>query len=100
MPTYIVFTRIKTIDRKELELYWASVEATMKGHPMEVLVAYGEHEVLEGDSIEGVVIAKFPSKETAKNWYHSDAYQKVASHRKSGAIYQGVLVEGITKETL
>jgi len=28
-----------------------------KGHPIEVLVAYGKHEVLEGDPIEGIVIA-------------------------------------------
>lgn len=100
MPTYIVFTRIKTIDRKELELYWSSIEATMKGHPIEVLVAYGNYEVLEGDPIEGVVIAKFPSKESAKDWYFSDSYQRVARHRKLGAIYQGILVDGISEERL
>jgi hypothetical protein len=33
----------------------------MKGHPIEVLVAYGKHEVLEGDAIEGIVITKFPN---------------------------------------
>lgn len=100
MYTYIVFTRIKTIDQKELELYWASVQSTMEGHPMEVLVAYGNYEVLEGDSIEGIVIVKFPSKETARNWYFSDSYQRVAHHRKCGAIYQGILVDGIVKEKL
>jgi hypothetical protein len=31
----------------------------MKGYPIEVLVAYGKHEVLEGDPIEEIVIAKF-----------------------------------------
>jgi len=34
----------------------------MKGHQIEILVAYGKHEVLEGDPIEGIVIAKFPRK--------------------------------------
>jgi hypothetical protein len=33
----------------------------MKDHPIEVLVADGKHEVLEGDPIEGMVIVKFPS---------------------------------------
>jgi hypothetical protein len=38
----------------------------MKGHPIEVLVAYGKHEVLEGDPIEGIVIAKFPNVKSRK----------------------------------
>jgi len=67
----------------------------MKGHPIEVLVAYGNHEVLEGNPIEGIVIAKFPTVKAAKDWYYSEAYQSVAKHRQKGAIYQGLIVEGI-----
>jgi uncharacterized protein (DUF1330 family) len=95
MSAYIVFTRIKTIDQKELEKYWDGIKATMQGHPIEVLVAYGKHEVLEGDPIEGIVIAKFPNVKAAKEWYHSEAYQDVARHRKNGAIYHGLIVEGV-----
>jgi uncharacterized protein (DUF1330 family) len=40
----------------------------MKAHPIEVLVAYGEHDVLEGDLIEGIIIAKFPNAKAAKEW--------------------------------
>ena len=43
MSAYVVFTRIKTIDQKELDKYRAGIKATMKGHPIEVLVAYGHH---------------------------------------------------------
>jgi uncharacterized protein (DUF1330 family) len=67
----------------------------MKGHPIEVLVAYGEREVLEGDPIEGIVIAKFPNVKAAKGWYYSEAYQTVAKYRKHGAIYHGLVVEGV-----
>jgi uncharacterized protein (DUF1330 family) len=95
MPAYIVFTRTKTLDQKELEAYWAGIKDTMKGHPVEVLVAYGNHEVLEGDPIEGIVIAKFPTVKAAKDWYYGQAYQSVAKHRQKGAIYQGLVVEGI-----
>ena len=42
MSAYVVFTRTKTIDQKELEKYWTGIKATMKGHPIEVLVAYME----------------------------------------------------------
>ena len=95
MSAYIVFTRTKTLDQKELEAYWAGIKDTMKGHPIEVLVAYGNHEVLEGNPIEGIVIAKFPTVRAAKGWYYSEAYQDVAQHRQKGAVYQGLIVEGI-----
>jgi hypothetical protein len=62
MSAYIVFTRTKTLDQKELETYWAGIKATMKGYPIEVLVAYGQHEVLEGDPIEGIVDSKIPNR--------------------------------------
>jgi uncharacterized protein (DUF1330 family) len=92
----VVFTRIKTIDQKELEKYWAGIRATLNGQPVEVLVAYGKQEILEGDPIEGIVIAKFPNVKAAKDWYHSEAYQSVAEHRKRGAIYSGLIVEGVS----
>ena len=95
MSAYIVFTRTKTLDREELKAYWAGIKDTMKGHPIEILVAYGDHEVLEGDPIEGIVIAKFPTAKAARDWYRSEAYQSVAKHRQKGAIYQGLIVEGI-----
>jgi uncharacterized protein (DUF1330 family) len=56
MSAYVVFTRTRTIDQEELEKYWAGIKATTKGHPIEILVAYGKHEVLEGDPIEGIVM--------------------------------------------
>ncbi|PIP95180.1 MAG: hypothetical protein COW00_13580 [Bdellovibrio sp. CG12_big_fil_rev_8_21_14_0_65_39_13] len=95
MSAYIVFTRIKTIDQKELEIYWASIQETLKGHPIEILVPYGKFEVLEGEEIEGMVIAKFPTMETARKWYFGDDYQRIVKHRQKGAIYQGILIEGI-----
>jgi len=96
VSAYVVFTRTKTTDQKELEKYWTGIKATIIGHPIEVLVAYGKHEVLEGDPIEGIVIAKFPNVRAAKDWYYSEAYQNVAQHRKRGAIYHGLIVEGLT----
>lgn len=93
MPAYIVFTRTKTLDRKELEIYWTIIKDTMKGYPIEVIVPYGNFEVLEGREIEGIVIAKFPDMGTAKKWYYSESYQNAAKHRQKGAIYDGILVE-------
>jgi uncharacterized protein (DUF1330 family) len=60
-----------------------------------ILVNYGRYEVLEGDTIEGIVIAEFPSFEAAKAWYESPAYQAIRHHRLKGAIYDGLVVQGV-----
>lgn len=96
MAAYIVFTRIKTLDQRELQFYWDGIQDTMKGHPIEILAVYGKHEMLEGSPpVEGVVIAKFPDVTSAKEWYGSEAYQNVSRHRQRGAIYHGLIVEGV-----
>jgi uncharacterized protein (DUF1330 family) len=68
--------------KHKLETYWAGIQSTMKGHPIEVLVAYGKYEVLQSNPIEGIVIAKFPTVKAAKDWYYGEAYQSVAKHRR------------------
>jgi len=95
MSAYLIFTREKTLDEAELKIYWDKIRATFAGHQVEVLVNYGRLEVLEGDPVEGVVIAEFPSFEAAKAWYESPAYQAIRPHRLEGAIYSGLVVEGV-----
>lgn len=94
MAAYVVFIREKTLDRAELETYWAQVPPTLEGHPIKVLTAYGRHETLEGPESEGVVIAEFPTIEAARAWYDSPAYQQAAQHRLKGAVYRGFVVQG------
>ena len=95
MSAYITFIREKTLDLKELEIYWKLVKATMEGHPIKILAAYGEQFILEGPEVEGVVIVEFPTIEDAKKWYNSEAYQHAAQHRHKGSIYSGVIVQGV-----
>jgi uncharacterized protein (DUF1330 family) len=95
MPAYMIFIREKTLDQAELQAYWAEVAATLAGRPLKVLAAYGQHVTLEGPEVEGVVIAEFPSLEEARAWYDSPAYQQAARHRHRGAIYRGLIVEGV-----
>ena len=94
MPAYMIFIRDQTLDRAELEAYWSKVASTLEGIPIKVLSAYGAHTTLEGPGVEGVVIAEFPSAEAARQWYDSPAYQDAANHRRLGAIYRGLIVEG------
>ena len=95
MSAYMVFIREKTLDQSELKAYWAKIRATMEGHPIKVLAAYGRYVTLEGPEVEGVVVAEFPSVEEARAWYDSPAYQEVARHRFRGAVYRGLIVEGV-----
>ena len=71
MSAYLVFTREKTLDEAELKIYWDKIRSTFEGHHVKVLVNYGRLEVLEGDPVEGIVIAEFPSFEAAKAWYET-----------------------------
>jgi uncharacterized protein (DUF1330 family) len=95
MAAYVVFVRDKTRDQAELETYWKKVQATMEGHAIKVLAAYGRHDVLEGPEVEGVVIAEFPTLEDARAWYDSPAYREAREHRFRGADYRGFIVEGV-----
>jgi uncharacterized protein (DUF1330 family) len=94
MAAYAVFIRESTKNPSELKTYSKKVGATLAGHPVEVLAAYGRHEVLEGPEVEGVVILEFPSLAEAKAWYDSPAYREVREHRFRGAEYRAVIVEG------
>ena len=95
MSAYLIFTRKQTLDEAELNIYWDKIRATFAGHQVKILVNYGRYEVLEGDTIEGIVIAEFPSFEAAKAWSESPAYQAIRHHRLKGAIYGGLVVQGV-----
>lgn len=95
MPAYAVFIREKTRDPKEMARYSGLAGATLSGHPVKVLAAYGTQEVLEGAPSEGMVILEFSSMAAAKKWYDSPAYQEARAHRFKGADYRAFLVEGV-----
>ena len=71
MSGYLMFTRTKTPWVSGAEDYWDKIRATFAGHQVKILVNYGRLEGLEGDPVEGIVIAEFPSFEAAKAWFES-----------------------------
>jgi len=95
MSAYMVFTRDKTLDQNELNLYSKEVPATLAGHEVKILALYGRHEDLEGDPTEGTVILEFPSIDAAKAWYDGPEYRKVREHRFKGSTYRAVLIQGV-----
>jgi uncharacterized protein (DUF1330 family) len=95
MSAYAIFIRDKTKDQAELDAYGPKAQASLAGHPVKILAAYGRQEVLEGPQAEGVVIVEFPTLEAAKEWYNSPAYREAREYRFRGADYHAVIVEGL-----
>jgi uncharacterized protein (DUF1330 family) len=52
-----------------MQAYLDEVGATVEGHQATRLVGHGAFEMLEGATMESVVITKFPSIEAARAWY-------------------------------
>jgi uncharacterized protein (DUF1330 family) len=95
MSAYIVLTREKTLDAAELAIYQQEVGPTHDTFDFKMLVAFGRHEVLKGEPIEGVAIVEFPTMEAAKEWHESAAYREAREHRFKGAEPRCVLVQGV-----
>lgn len=95
MTAYVIAIRIKTRDQYELDLYTQAASKAVTPDQT-IHVVYGEQEVLEGPSHEGMVVLEFPDMAAARAWYYSDAYQTAREHRLKGADYQLTLVEGFS----
>jgi uncharacterized protein (DUF1330 family) len=95
MSTYLIFTRDKTLDERELATYSKDLPATLASDELKVLALYGSHEDLEGASTQGTVILEFPSLEAAKARYNGSRYREVREHRFKGGTYRVTLVEGV-----
>ena len=95
MPAYIIFTREKTTDQAEMDIYNGLAGPTLEGHPVKPLAFYGKQVTLEGPEHEGAVVLEFPTIEQAKAWYDSPAYQNAVKHRHKGSDYRVFIVQGV-----
>ena len=92
---YVVFVCREIVDQGELNTYWQRVNETLVGHKARVLMDLGRFLILEGQGpVQGVTVYEFPTKDAARNWHDSAAYQEVRQHRKKGAKYLVILTEG------
>lgn len=95
MAAYIVFTREKVRDPAQIETYNPKAGASLAGHAVKVLAAYGACETFEGPATEGVVLLEFPTMAEAKAWYEGPEYTAARQHRFLGADYRAILFEGL-----
>ncbi len=57
MSAYLVFTREKTLNQAEMDIYHEKLRATLAGYNVKLLASYGPHDAHEGSPPEGTVIA-------------------------------------------
>ncbi|WP_392887588.1 DUF1330 domain-containing protein [Pseudomonas migulae] len=94
MSAYVIFIRETTTDEAQMQQYAQKAPAARDGHDITRLAFYGQLDVLEGPSAEGVAILRFPDMDAARAWYNSPVYQEAREHRMKGAQYRMLLVEG------
>ena len=96
MPAYVIFLREKPVhNQAEMDIYTRGSRERPIDPKLKPLTVYGALEGIEGTPPDGVVILEFPTVEDAKNWYYSPAYQAAAVHRRNGAEYRAVIVQGM-----
>ena len=83
-------------DPKEIAEYQKLAPAAIAAYNGKFVVRGGQLSTLEGEwSPERFVIIEFETVEKAKEWYHSEAYQKASIHRKNAADSKIIIVEGV-----
>ncbi|WMN59607.1 DUF1330 domain-containing protein [Pseudoalteromonas xiamenensis] len=82
--TSFIIVEATVINPEKLAEYSAQAQPTLEsygGH----FIAKGEVEILHGETLHTTkAIIEFPDKDSARNWYNSEAYQKLTSLREQG----------------
>ncbi len=80
----LIIVDLTPVDKDQLSTYSALAAETLLPFSGE-FIAKGAIETLHGDSaFQTKVVIQFPDKESALNWYASDAYQKIIPTRNLG----------------
>jgi uncharacterized protein (DUF1330 family) len=75
--------------------YAAKVDATLPPFEGKFLVRGGTIHYEEGRRSNVNVVLEFPSIEQMNNWFNSEAYQKIASKRRSTSVGEFIMIEGV-----
>jgi uncharacterized protein (DUF1330 family) len=95
MVAYVVLIRDRLRDPEAMQTYRDVVGPTFEGRQAKHRVQHGALQVLEGATMESVVILEFPSTADARAWYDSEAYRKARQFRHLAADYRSFIVEGV-----
>ena len=94
MPAYTI-ARVDIHDDENYKKYAEIATEAIQKFGGEILVRGGESFQMEGAGRKRNVIIKWPDMKTAKDFYHSDLYQKALTYGTKAAIRDYTLVEGV-----
>ena len=94
MPAYVIANYTVT-DQDGYAKYLAVVAPTLEPFGGELIVADFASEAVEGTPSPTSIVVRFPDKESARGWYHSDAYQAVVGLRHDHSEGMLVFADGI-----
>jgi uncharacterized protein (DUF1330 family) len=95
MSAYIIAS-LEVTDPESFAEYAANVPATIAAHGGEYLARGGASELMEGDvPVDRVVVARFPTVEDARTWYHSDEYTALRKIRLQAAHGPFLITTGV-----
>lgn len=99
MKAYLL-VRVIIEDREAYGEYMRHTPRLIADHGGKMIVRGGEVETVEGDpETHRLVIIEFPSKEAARRFYESDAYQAAKRLREGAGEAQFVIVDGYPEAT-
>jgi uncharacterized protein (DUF1330 family) len=75
--------------------YLERIDATLEPFEGRFLIHGGRAEILEGSSPGEVIVIEFPSRQSAADWYASDAYQDILPLRTENSDSTAFLIDGV-----
>jgi uncharacterized protein (DUF1330 family) len=96
MTAYVICIREDAIrDPAAMATYSQMNREAPRDPKLKPLIVYGATEAMEGKAPDGIILLQFPTREDAKAWYNSPQYQAAIPHRKKGADYRVMIVQGL-----
>ncbi len=94
MSAYLI-ARITVTDPQEYQAYASQTVALAEKVGGRFLAKGGDQDVLEGNCPDRHVIIEFPDRQTALDWYSSEAYRRILPIAQSSSERDIVVVDGI-----
>lgn len=94
MPAYLI-VQVEITDPDRCREYFVESPRVIALYGGRYIARAGEMVTLEGEeNSRRIVLIEFPSLEKAKEWYHSEEYQRIKPLREGAAIGSLIAIEG------
>ena len=95
MPAYVIGD-VEVLDPETYAEYRAGTPGSLAPYGGRFVARGGAVSALEGDwDPKRIVIIEFPDPESARAWYESEDYQRIAKIRRTASKGSLILVEGV-----